>query len=164
MVLGGDLWNLGFGANNYSGGGPAADSAWTADSRRLRLYHFTRGAKKLTLAEVDGDTGDFRVLAADSSKTNVIGNHWRGPKSFWASDDGSTVVWWSERDGWAHLYRIDGATVGAKQPLDLAARDRCDEGGKVRFARRQLQVSPSDPCRAVGARAGGASGGYPHRW
>ncbi len=121
LVLGEDLWTLGFGANNYSGGGPAADSAWTADSRKLRLYHFTRGAKKLTLAEVEASTGEARVLAADSSKTNVIGNHWRGPKSFWASDDGSTVIWWSERDGWAHLYRMDAATERAPRVTQLTA-------------------------------------------
>jgi len=99
-----DVWQLGF-------GGAAADSAWTADSRTLRLFYFTRGAKKLTLAAVDAATGSHRVLAADSSDTNVIGNHWTGPKSYWASADGRTVIWWSERDGWAHLYRLEGGRV-----------------------------------------------------
>jgi dipeptidyl aminopeptidase/acylaminoacyl peptidase len=113
VVLGSDLWTMGFGAANYAGAPGAPDSAWTADSQRLRLHYFTRGAKKLTLAEVDGDTGTLRVLAADSARTNVIGNHWRGAKSFWASDDGGTVIWWSERDGWGHLYRVDDPTSSA---------------------------------------------------
>jgi len=122
-----DVWTLSF-------GGAAADSAWTADSRTVRVNYFTRGARKLTLASVDAATGAHRVLAADSSKTNVIGNHWTGPKSFWVSPDQGTVIWWSERDGWAHLYRMDRAggqvtqltsgpwTVGTLLRVDPAAR------------------------------------------
>ncbi len=128
-----DLWNLSF-------GGAVADSAWTADSGTLYVNYFTRGAKKLTLAAVDGSTGSHRVLAADSSKTNVIGNNWTGPKSFWVSPDEGTVIWWSERDGWAHLYRTDGAggaatqltsgpwTVGTLLHVDEAARQIYFEG------------------------------------
>jgi dipeptidyl aminopeptidase/acylaminoacyl peptidase len=97
-----ELWNLSF-------GGAAADSAWTEDSRALYVNYFTRGAKKLTLAAVDAESGELVVLAADSSKTNVIGNNWTGSKSFHVSRDGNTVIWWSERDGWAHLYRLDVA-------------------------------------------------------
>ena len=122
-----DVWTLSF-------GGAAADSAWTADSGTLRVNYFTRGAKKLTLAAVDAATGRHHVLAADSSRTNVIGNHWTGPKSYWVSPDEGTVIWWSERDGWAHLYRMDRAsgtvtqltrgpwTVGTLLHVDPAAR------------------------------------------
>ena len=103
-----EIWNLSF-------GGAAADSAWTEDSRTLFVDYFTRGAKKLTLAAVEAETGELRALAADSAQTNVIGNNWTGPKSFFVSRDQSTIIWWSERDGWAHLYRLDVATGQGKQ-------------------------------------------------
>jgi dipeptidyl-peptidase-4 len=103
-----DVWNADW-------GGAVADSAWSADSRTLYVTYFTRGAKKLTLAAVDAVSGTFHVVAADSARTNVIGNHWTGPKSFWVAEDESTVIWWSERDGWAHLYRYDGVQGTATQ-------------------------------------------------
>jgi dipeptidyl aminopeptidase/acylaminoacyl peptidase len=119
-----DLWSLSF-------GGAAADSTWSSDSGTLYVTYFTRGAKKLTLAAVDASTGSHRVLAADSSRTNVIGNHWTGPKSYWVSADGGTVFWWSERDGWAHLYRYDAdgrATQLTSGPWTVGTLLHVDEG------------------------------------
>ncbi len=124
-----DLWNLSF-------GGAVADSTWSSDSGTLYVNYFTRGAKKLVLAGVDAATGAHRILAADSSRTNVIGNHWTGPKSFWVSPDEATVIWWSERDGWAHLYRLDRDTGTSAQitsgPWTVGTLLHVDE------ARRQL--------------------------
>ena len=93
-----EIWELSF-------GGAAADSAWSSSSETLYVHYFTRGAKKRILAAVEAATGKHRILAGDSSGTNVIGNHWTGPKSFYVTEDGEEVFWWSERDGWAHLYR-----------------------------------------------------------
>jgi dipeptidyl aminopeptidase/acylaminoacyl peptidase len=103
-----EVWILGWGS-------AAADSAWSRDSRTLYVDYFTRGAKKHVLLGVDAGSGGRAVLAADSSRTNVIGNHWTGPESFYVTEDGSTVFWWSERDGWAHLYRMDAAGGPATQ-------------------------------------------------
>jgi dipeptidyl aminopeptidase/acylaminoacyl peptidase len=122
-----DIWSLSF-------GGAVADSVWSQDSETLRVNYFTRGAKKLVFAAVDAATGDHRVLAADSSKTNVIGNNWTGPKSYWASADEGTVIWWSERDGWAHLYRIDTASGATTQltsgPWTVGTLVRVDEANR----------------------------------
>jgi len=124
-----EMWQADF-------GGAVADSVWTADSRTLYVYYFTRGAKKLILNAVDAETGSFRVLAGDSSKTNVIGVNWTDPKSFYVSEDENTVIWWSERDGWAHLYRFDGNARLVSQitsgPWTVGALLRVDE------ARQQL--------------------------
>jgi dipeptidyl aminopeptidase/acylaminoacyl peptidase len=120
-----DIWNLSF-------GGAAADSAWSSDSETLYVHYFTRGAKKLILGAVEAETGEHRVLVGDSSKTNVIGVNWTDPKSFYVTRDRETVIWWSEDDGWAHLYRYDGNdnlvnqitsgpwTVGVLQYVDEA--------------------------------------------
>jgi dipeptidyl aminopeptidase/acylaminoacyl peptidase len=140
-----EVWTLTF-------GGAAADSAWSRDSETLYVQYFTRGAKKHALVAVDATSGSHHVLVADSAQTNVIGWHWTSPESFWVSEDGNTVIWWSDRDGYGHLYRFDGSgrmvnqitsgpwTVGTLLHVDEATHQlwftgRGREGGNPYYAR-----------------------------
>ncbi len=93
--------------NQLSLTGSPLDSVWTKDSRKVRFHYLTRGSKSIYLVEADAETGAARILAMDTSKTFVETNP-RGRPSWFVSDDGQDVLWWSERDGWAHLYRFDG--------------------------------------------------------
>jgi hypothetical protein len=87
--------------------GSPRDSTWAPDSRTVRLSYLTRASKGMYLVEADAETGAWRFLAADSARTWVETNPQGGPS--WAlTADGQSVIWWSERDGWAHLYRFDG--------------------------------------------------------
>lgn len=94
------------------------DSTWTTDSERLRLITYTRGRQQAQLVEVDGRTGEWVRLASDSTSTFIDLNH-RGPSNWWAGGgaavgargDTRDVLWFSQRDGWGHIYRNDG--VGA---------------------------------------------------
>jgi dipeptidyl aminopeptidase/acylaminoacyl peptidase len=86
----------------------ALDSTWASGSDKAYVTTYTRGAKQLILYEIDAATGAHRILAADSSKTNVIGQEYIEPKSWYVTRDGKNVIWWSERDGWAHLWLYDG--------------------------------------------------------
>ena len=83
------------------------DSLWSSNSDRLHVTTYTRGAKKLLLTEIDAATGVQRIVAGDSAKTNVIGQEYVEPKSWYVTRDGNDVIWWSERDGWAHLWLYD---------------------------------------------------------
>ncbi|MBI2537788.1 MAG: prolyl oligopeptidase family serine peptidase, partial [Gemmatimonadetes bacterium] len=70
----------------------------------------TRASKALYLVEADPTTGDAKVLAVDSAKTWVETSP-QDPPSWYVTEDGE-VIWWSERDGWAHLYRMaQGGTL-----------------------------------------------------
>jgi dipeptidyl aminopeptidase/acylaminoacyl peptidase len=89
-------------------GSSGVDSTWASGSDKLYATTYTRGSKKLSLIEVDANTGAQRILAADSAKTNVIGQEYVEPKSWYVTRDGHDVIWWSERDGWAHLWLLDG--------------------------------------------------------
>jgi dipeptidyl aminopeptidase/acylaminoacyl peptidase len=89
-------------------GSSAIDSVWSSNSDRVYFTSYTRGAKKLFLTEVTASTGAQRILAADSAKTNVIGQEYVEGKSWYVTRDGRDVIWWSERDGWAHLWLYDG--------------------------------------------------------
>jgi len=86
----------------------STDSTWSSSSDRVYVTSYTRGARKFFLSEVDAATGAQRILAADSAKTNVIGQEYIESKSWYVTRDGQNVIWWSERDGWAHLWLYDG--------------------------------------------------------
>jgi len=93
--------------------GSAPDSAWSADGTRLHVNYFTRGSQRVFLAEIDAATGASRVILGDSTQTFVSlghrgGGSSGGTPSWYVSESGDDVIWWSERDGWAHLYRFDG--------------------------------------------------------
>ncbi|MBI3982202.1 MAG: DPP IV N-terminal domain-containing protein [Gemmatimonadetes bacterium] len=113
--------------------GGGADSAWNKGSDRLHFAFLTRASKALMLLDVDASTGASRVVAKDSAKTWVELSP-RDPPSWYATEDGSDIIWWSERDGWAHLYRLDRSgtvrnrvtsgpwAVGAVRHVDETAR------------------------------------------
>ncbi len=94
--------------------GSAPDSAWSADGTRLHVNYFTRGSQRVFLAEIDPATGTSRIILGDSTRTFVSlghrgGGSSGGTPSWYVADSGGDVIWWSERDGWGHLYRFDRA-------------------------------------------------------
>lgn len=94
----------------YSFGGRSVQ--WGPGSDRVYFTHVNRGPRTVRLLVADAQTGATRQVAADSSATYVVGSidipngatNWRPLRS-------GDVLWFSERDGWAHLYVIgaDGA-------------------------------------------------------
>lgn len=92
-----------------------ADSTWVTvkwkeGGERLYFTHALRGAKRIQLLEADLETGEARLIVGDSMPTHV---EWTlditGTKPNWdVVNEGEDVILFSERDGWAHLYRFDG--------------------------------------------------------
>ena len=94
--------------NQLSIGGSVRDSAWAPNSSALKVSFYTRGSKSAYLGVVDAATGDMRVVARDTGKTFVEISNPQDPGSFYVTKDMKDAFWWSERDGWGHLYRFDG--------------------------------------------------------
>jgi dipeptidyl aminopeptidase/acylaminoacyl peptidase len=94
-----------------SAGGSLRDSVWHPDGGKVHLTGITRASKGAYLFEADATTGQARVLARDTTKTFVEIAPPTDPASWYVTRDGQDVFWWSERDGWGHLYRYgaDGA-------------------------------------------------------
>lgn len=119
--------------NRLNLGGSQVDSLWSADSRHVYVSWETRASKSNHLAQVDAATGEFTIIAGDSSKTFVETSQ-RNPTSWFVSETTDDAFWWSERDGWAHIWRFskDGSVknqvtsgpwaVGAIWHVDEAAR------------------------------------------
>ncbi len=84
---------------------------WKEGGERLYFTHALRGAKRIGLYEADLETGAARFIVADSQATHVELNlDIVGTRPNWdVVNGGQDVVWFSERDGWGHLYRFDGA-------------------------------------------------------
>jgi dipeptidyl aminopeptidase/acylaminoacyl peptidase len=97
--------------SGFAGMGPDNDwltVKWSPGSDHLYFTHHVRARKRVQLMEADLATGRaFRILAKDSSATYVELNLLRNGKPNWFVLASGDVVWLSERDGWAHLYRLD---------------------------------------------------------
>lgn len=120
--------------NQLSLGGSIRDSTWNVNSDKLHVSFYTRGSKSAYLGEVDAKTGDFRVIARDTGKTYVEISNPQDPGSFYVTRDLKDAFWWSERDGWGHLYRFDGAGVA-----NIASTD--GEGGMVIAPEPKMQLT-----------------------
>ncbi len=119
--------------NQLNLGGSAVDSVWSADGENLYISWITRASKSAYLASVDVASGATTIMARDTSKTFVETSQ-RDPTSWYVSDSTDDVFWWSERDGWAHIWRFDKEgnvknqvttgprSVGAIQHVDEVAR------------------------------------------
>ncbi|HVZ76343.1 MAG TPA: DPP IV N-terminal domain-containing protein [Gemmatimonadaceae bacterium] len=93
-------------------GGSARDSAWADDSRHFYLSYYTRANKADGLLEGDATTGATTTLVHEESKTYIeMGNP--VDRIGWHVTKDGQVFWWSERDGWGHIYRIghDGKVI-----------------------------------------------------
>jgi dipeptidyl aminopeptidase/acylaminoacyl peptidase len=84
-----------------------SDLEWREDGRRLTFEYNQRGHEVYRVIEVDAATGATRAVISEEPETffDYSGKRFREDV-----DDGAEIVWMSERDGWNHLYLIDGAT------------------------------------------------------
>jgi dipeptidyl aminopeptidase/acylaminoacyl peptidase len=122
--------------NLLSIGGSVRDSAWTADGGTVHLSWLMRGSKAAYLAAVDAATGEARIIARDTGKTYVEIANPQDPASFYVTKDRAHAFWWSERDGWGHLYRFDGRGVDSLAPVAGSTLRRTPEP--------QLQLTSGD--------------------
>ena len=92
-----------------------SDLVWRKDSRALTFEYNQRGHQVYRVIEVDATTGLARTVLSEEPTTFFYYNGSNDSRSSGKRfrhdlDDGRQVIWMSERDGWNHLYLIDGAT------------------------------------------------------
>lgn len=87
--------------------------AWLED-QVLRFEYVERGFGVHRVLELDTASGRTRVIVDESSETFVDVHH----KGFRRDlEDSEEILWTSERDGWNHLYLIDGRTGNVRRQL-----------------------------------------------
>ena len=78
---------------------------WAPDGSALYVQRQNREQTVLDMLKVDPATGESEILFTELA---AVKDYWinLGDDYKWL-DDGS-LIWWSERDGYGHLYRYDG--------------------------------------------------------
>lgn len=95
-----------------------AGTSAAAGSDELFFTYGKRGYHELTLYSANAGNGTARALLTEKSKTFVEANQNSGGVPNWRPvNGGKEVVWWSERDGWGHLYLVDGQTGAIKNRI-----------------------------------------------
>lgn len=80
---------------------------WAEDSEGIFFTHGLRGSKRIQLMVTGLDGQSPRLLAKDSAATWVEMRHGgRTPPNWAVANDGEEIIWFSQRDGWGHLYRF----------------------------------------------------------
>jgi len=93
-------------------GGTFADVEWSPDGSQLAFVSSSRDHKRATLRIADAATGEVEDVLEETVAT-FFESGYRGPN--WRFLPGSReVIWFSQKDGWGHLYLHD-ATTGRLQ-------------------------------------------------
>lgn len=87
---------------------------WRKDGTRFAFEFIERGFGKHRLLEINAASREQRIVVKEDSDTFVFvfGKTYR--QDF---KDGEEIIWLSERDGWNHLYLMDGAKGEVKKQL-----------------------------------------------
>ena len=84
---------------------------WSEDSRQLYYTRRSRDFKELALWVADAETGEARMILEDNGPTlREMNLMISGPPNWRVLAGGREILWFSERDGWGHLYRHDAGT------------------------------------------------------
>ncbi len=78
---------------------------WSRDSRRLLAVGGDRFLKAVTLYAIDPETGRVRTLIRETSNIYVRMSSTLSDTLVATDDATGDIFWYSERDGWGHLYR-----------------------------------------------------------
>ena len=123
------------------------DLSWRKDSRAFTFEYNQRGHQVYRVIEVDGTTGVARAVVEEKAATFF---HYSGKKYRSDLADGREVVWMSERDGWNHLYLLDGETGAVKGQITkgewvVRGVDRVDEEKRQVYFRASGMIAGQDP-------------------
>ena len=78
---------------------------WSGDTGdAVHHLHHSRDARTLELRRLDPATGATTTLVAETGETRVDPTPQLGEPAMAHVLDSGEVLWWSQRDGWGHLY------------------------------------------------------------
>jgi dipeptidyl aminopeptidase/acylaminoacyl peptidase len=96
----------------------ASPFTWSADHRHCLYLATSFGQRDSALLEVDVETGQVRNIISESSPSHFNFNAFiyniANVRVLAATQE---AIWWSERDGWGHLYLYDIVTGQLRRQL-----------------------------------------------
>ena len=114
---------------------------WAADGKVLYVQRQNRAQTRLDMLAVDPATGKAKVLFSEEARAKSWINL---SKAYRFLKDGS-LIWWSERDGFGHLYHVAKGqwrqlTHGRWMVTDLVGVD--EKAGQTLVVSRSAPVQP----------------------
>ena len=111
---------------------------------KLYFTRLSRDMHKLDVCVADTATGDVKTLIEERLNTYIESRPLR------LADKGQSLVFWSERDGWAHLYLYDANTGQLKNRITegefvAAGVDNIDETARVLYFNAAGREKGEDP-------------------
>ncbi|WP_435004000.1 DPP IV N-terminal domain-containing protein [Xanthomonas arboricola] len=87
---------------------------WRSDGHSVSFDYVQRGFQRMRVIAVDAQSGRAHVAVGEDARTFVYAD-----RSFRHDVDGrgDALLWISERDGWRHLYLVDGRSGRFKRQL-----------------------------------------------
>lgn len=105
----------------------AAAVGWNADNRHLYVIGSGDNTQVASLSDVDLVTGKSRLILEERMTPRIdLNSTVYSPPNVYVTKDGRNVIWWSQRDGWGHLYLYDAATGALRNRItkgDWLVRD-----------------------------------------
>jgi dipeptidyl aminopeptidase/acylaminoacyl peptidase len=84
---------------------------WSTDSRHLFAVAFGYNMEWAYLFDIDVATGAARTVIEEHMLPRMdLNSTSYNPPNVWVGKDGGNIIWFSQRDGWGHLYLYDGRT------------------------------------------------------
>ena len=125
---------------------------WSADARHLFLLAAATHNQGAFLFDVDVSTGNARTVIEEHlpPRMELAPSDFEGVPVSWVDSSGKEIIWYSQRDGWGHLYLYDGQTGKLKNQI---TRGQWLVRGLVKVDEKQ---------RVVYFTAGGREGGNPY--
>jgi dipeptidyl aminopeptidase/acylaminoacyl peptidase len=141
------------------------DLSWWKDSRGFTFEYNQRGHQLYRVVEVDAATGKAHALIDETSKTFVnyeplsADQYDHGKYYRHDLDDGKQIIWASERDGWEHLYMLDGKTGAVERQITkglwvVRSVDFVDEKNRVIYFSASGIYAHEDPYYVHGYKIG----------
>jgi dipeptidyl aminopeptidase/acylaminoacyl peptidase len=128
---------------NYPDSDEPRQSRWLSDnSDELWFTRISRDRKRTDIMVANTSTGEVRTVIEDRLNTYME------TRTTLQLDNGD-LLWWSERDGWAHIYRYstDGTLVGrlTEGPWHVDGMVGVDEARGYLFVTGQGREDAEDP-------------------
>lgn len=136
---------------------------WAPDGSAVYYLGQPRDRRTLTLHRLEAATGEVTTVLSETGATRVEPNQWAYEPPIVRVLAGE-VLWYSQRDGWGHLYRYDlrtGALLGQVTSGRWAVRQilHVDEAERVVYFTAAGMVD-EDPYRRTVCRVGLDGSGF----
>ncbi|PVD53021.1 S9 family peptidase [Terrimonas sp.] len=91
------------------------DNQWTVDGKQLAFVSVSRDHKIATFRIANTQTGDINTIFQESVATQYESG--QGAINWKYLPETNEVIWYSERDGWGHLYMYDAVSGNIKHQI-----------------------------------------------